>query len=68
MNGKFLAACLEQVKTLSLGGVFGALFTLWLAYWIAICVYRVWFSPIAKIPGPKVRVYCNTDNPPTLTL
>jgi hypothetical protein len=31
-----------------------SLFCIWLLYWLAIGIYRVYFHPLAKIPGPKV--------------
>jgi hypothetical protein len=33
-----------------------SLFAIWLLYWLAVGVYRVYFHPLAKIPGPKVRL------------
>lgn len=29
----------------------------WLVYWMAVGIYRVYFHPLAKIPGPKVCPY-----------
>ncbi|KAK7192263.1 hypothetical protein DPSP01_012699 [Paraphaeosphaeria sporulosa] len=54
MDKNILIGRFDQVRTISVAKVFGTLLTLWLAYCIAIVVYRVWFSPIAKIPGPKL--------------
>jgi hypothetical protein len=31
-----------------------AAFATWLAYYVALCIYRVYFHPLAKFPGPKV--------------
>jgi len=35
-------------------GVLGALFLIWIAYLVAIAIHRLYFSPIAKFPGPKL--------------
>ena len=32
-----------------------SLIGIWILYWLAIGVYRVYFHPLANIPGPKVR-------------
>ena len=68
MYGNVLTALFEQIKAPSVGTVFGSLFSLWLVYGISIGIYRVYFSPIAKIPGPKVRVHCATASQSALTL
>jgi hypothetical protein len=29
-------------------------FGIWILYWLVIGIYRVYFHPLSKIPGPKV--------------
>ena len=36
--------------------VVASLFCTWLLYWLAIGIYRVYFHPLSKIPGPKVQI------------
>jgi len=36
-----------------------SLFGIWILYWFAVGVYRVYFHPLANIPGPKVRAEDN---------
>jgi len=32
-----------------------SLIGIWILYWLAVGVYRVYIHPLANIPGPKVR-------------
>jgi hypothetical protein len=33
---------------------FSAAFLFWVAYYVAVGTYRIYFHPLAKFPGPKV--------------
>jgi hypothetical protein len=39
---------------------FAAAFLIWVAYYVAVGIYRVYFHPLAKFPGPKVISQCLT--------
>ncbi|KAJ4355384.1 uncharacterized protein N0V89_003400 [Didymosphaeria variabile] len=54
MDAHVLTSYLEQAQTISAGKLFGTFFAIWLSYWITIGVYRVYFHPIAHIPGPRL--------------
>jgi hypothetical protein len=45
---------IEQVQKLHPGDVVAGLFVTWLAYFVARGTYRLYFSPLAKFPGPKL--------------
>ena len=44
----------DSFKYISRGTVFGLIFASWVLYLIGLAVYRLYLSPIAKFPGPKL--------------
>jgi hypothetical protein len=44
----------EQIQRLPFSNVVAGLFVAWLAYLGALGIYRLYFSPLAKFPGPKL--------------
>ncbi|KAF2832484.1 putative benzoate 4-monooxygenase cytochrome P450 [Ophiobolus disseminans] len=40
--------------TLALSNAFQYAFVAWIAYYIAVSIYRIHFHPLAKLPGPKL--------------
>ena len=45
---EFVRSCASKESVAYLLGI-------WILYWLAVGVYRVYFHPLAHIPGPKVR-------------
>ena len=48
------SGALGQLKDVSKVTVFAAIFTLFTLYLAGLAVYRLYLSPIAKFPGPKL--------------
>lgn len=45
---------LKELKQLSYVTIMSTAFVLWVVYLIGLAVYRLYFSPLAKFPGPKL--------------
>lgn len=43
-----------RLRQLDLPSIFGLAALLTIGYTIALAIYRLWFSPLAKFPGPKL--------------
>jgi hypothetical protein len=43
-----------QLKGVSQGTIFAVVTVLWLVYLAGLAFYRLYLSPIAKFPGPKL--------------
>ena len=44
----------DQIKDLSRGTILAGAFVLWIVYLAGLAIYRLYLSPIAKFPGPKL--------------
>ena len=54
MGAKAWPTTLDEVKQLSRGQILLAGLGLWLFYQFGVVIYRLYFSPLAKFPGPKL--------------
>lgn len=44
----------EYFAEVPLGRTIFTLIAAWIAYFVTVVVYRLYFSPLAKFPGPKI--------------
>lgn len=47
-------AVLKELKQLSNASIAGAGLVLWIIYLVGLAIYRLYLSPLAKFPGPKL--------------
>jgi cytochrome P450 len=47
----------DLVRIGGLKEMIASLFATWLLYWLAVGIYRVYFHPLAGIPGPKLAAF-----------
>lgn len=46
----------EHIRNSGSKEIVASVFGIWLLYWVSVGIYRVYFHPLAGIPGPKVRL------------